>query len=301
MSTKEENPSLAVAIVALLLAATGVIMAALSFGGEAPAGSVSEKELNDSLKNKLQNINADASSAGVTTFDGAVAANTFVMNESPTTVTPAADKGYLFTDVYGQLHFLTSASDVLLSNSLSQAGGTVTGQVNFQNNNPTARNYPMMLGVFSQTQTTAVQTNTVAEVTLLSAGRGTLTLAPNSTQNGQTISVNLRCFPFSLVNTNTVTISLYVNNALAMDCVYTGSGVLINGQLNIDMDLLVTASLTGTIQLITGNFLPATSSGSIVFDKTIANTFDVRAQFGSASVSNNIQCVLARINTSFSP
>ena len=57
MSSKEVsnqiNAALGVAIVALLIAITGVVMAAVSFTGKAPAGSVTENELSDSLKAKL--------------------------------------------------------------------------------------------------------------------------------------------------------------------------------------------------------------------------------------------------------
>lgn len=156
-------------------------------------------------------------------------------------------------------------------------------------------------GLFAQTSTSPVVTNTTSELSIVDGGVGVLTVPANAFKVGDSFTV-LMGGHLSSANNNTLHIRIKAGSILLCDTGILTLPTTTNKNFSLTIQFTIRAiggAGTGKIHSY-GSFFYNKDSGSQIegtifsvtndttFDTTISNTLDITAQWGSASTDNSI-------------
>jgi hypothetical protein len=161
--------------------------------------------------------------------------------------------------------------------------------------------FPVVYGLFSQTNDSTPVTGTVLETTLINGGVGTLSVPPNgfnvgdsfeavmggvmSVSNNQTIRIRVKTGSVVLLDSGTQSISQITNDIFSLNIDFTIRQIGGPGVASIVS--LGSFHFTKTSNASVQGFSFNTVNNS-TFDTTISNTLDITVEWGSTNVSNNI-------------
>jgi hypothetical protein len=156
-------------------------------------------------------------------------------------------------------------------------------------------------GLYTQTADSTPIINTTVETSLLDGGVGSLSVPPNAFKVGDSFHA-IATGHISAANNNTLRIRIKTGSIVLAD-----TGVItMSGATNKDCKLEIyftirTLGVSGVASIVTGGTFMYTKDASSAFegitfstltstgfDTTITNTLQVTAQWGTASVNNNI-------------
>jgi hypothetical protein len=157
------------------------------------------------------------------------------------------------------------------------------------------------VGLYSQTASSVPVTDTIAETTLIDGGVGTLTVPANgfsigdsfkvnmlghiSCQNNRTIRIRVKANSTVLGDTGIITLPQITNKHFSLDINFTIRGLGFPTFASVVTGAVFTYSKNASNNFEGGDFVTINNT---TFDTTIANTLDITAQWGNASIQNSI-------------
>ena len=157
------------------------------------------------------------------------------------------------------------------------------------------------VGLFSETTTSIPVTNTVTETTLIDGGVGILTVPANgfsigdsfkvnmlghiSAQNNKTIRIRVKANSTVLGDTGIITLPQITNKYFSLDINFTIRGLGFPTFASVVTGAVFTYSKDASNAFEGADFVTINNT---TFDTTIANTLDITAEWGNASLQNSI-------------
>lgn len=157
------------------------------------------------------------------------------------------------------------------------------------------------VGLYSETASSTPVTNTITETTLIDGGVGTLTVPANGFTIGDSFKVNMLGH-ITCQNNRTIRIRVKANSTVLGDTGVITLPQITSKHFSFDINFTIRALGVPTFaSVVTGAVFTYSKDASNIFeganfvtinnttfDTTIANTLDITAQWGNASLQNSI-------------
>jgi hypothetical protein len=157
------------------------------------------------------------------------------------------------------------------------------------------------VGLYSETASSTPVTNTIAETTLIDGGVGSLIVPANGFSIGDSFKVNMLGH-ISCQNNRTIRIRVKANSTVLGDTGIITLPQITSKHFSLDINFTIrslglptlASVVTGAVFTYSKNASNAFEGADFVtinnttFDTTIANTLDITAQWGNASLQNSI-------------
>lgn len=167
-------------------------------------------------------------------------------------------------------------------------------------------------GLYTQTNTSTVITNTTTESSLLDGGLGTLTVPANgfkvgdsfhailtghiSSVNNHTLQIRIKANSIVLADTSAITMSGANNRHWKLEVYFTVRAIGSAGNASIVTGGTFFYTKDASTSFEGANFSTETSTG---FDTTINNTLSITAQWGTANTEDKISSEIFTLNKTY--
>jgi hypothetical protein len=172
---------------------------------------------------------------------------------------------------------------------------------------------PVVYGLYAQTASSAIVTNTTAETTIIGSGVGTLSVPANGFSVGDSFRAVFGGV-MNAGNNQTIRIRMRTGSVLLLDSGLQNLGSSVTDDvwsLNVDFTIrqLGTAGVASIVSLGSFHYTKTNNASvqgfgfnvvnSTTFNTTINNTLDVTVEWGAASTGNNIYSDIFILNKTY--